>query len=91
MRRIILYSIYFFLFTIINLVSQEKPDDYGSLFIRAVNSPSEVEQKDIISKIFSQSALEEVGMDRLHSFIKRMHSDYAPLSYPEKDCQLNLK
>lgn len=81
MRRIILYSIYFFLFTIINLVSQEKPDDYGSLFIRAVNSPSEVEQKDIISKIFSQSALDEVGMDRLHSFIKRMHSDYAPLSY----------
>ena len=81
MKRIILYSIYFLLFTIINLVSQEKPDDYGSLFIRAVNSPSEVEQKDIISKIFSQSALDEVGMDRLHSFIKRMHSDYAPLSY----------
>ena len=81
MRTIILYSIYFFLFIAINLVPQEKPDDYGALFIRAINSTSEIEQKEIISKIFSQSVLDEVGMDRLHSFIKRMHSDYAPLTY----------
>ncbi len=81
MRTIILYSIYFFLFIAISLVPQEKPDDYGALFIRAINSTSEIEQKEIISKIFSQSVLDEVGMDRLHSFIKRMHSDYAPLTY----------
>lgn len=81
MRTIILYSTYFLLFAIINLVPQEKIDDYGAFFVRAINSNSEIEQKEIISKIFSQSALDEVGMDRLHSFIKRMHSDYAPLTY----------
>jgi CubicO group peptidase (beta-lactamase class C family) len=73
--------LYLVLFLSINLVAQSKPDDYGALFIKAINSTSEIEQKEIISKIFSQSALDEVGMDRLHSFIKRMHSDYAPLSY----------
>lgn len=73
--------LYLVLFLSINLVAQIKPDDYGALFIKAINSKSEIEQKEIISKIFSQSALDEVGMDRLHSFINRMHSDYAPLSY----------
>lgn len=72
---------WFVLFLTIDLVAQIKPDDYGALFIKAINSTSEIEQKEIISKIFSQPALDEVGMDRLHSFIKRMHSDYAPLSY----------
>jgi CubicO group peptidase (beta-lactamase class C family) len=64
-----------------HLLSQDSWGDFGAQFIKAVNSDSESEQKEIIANIFSQSAINEVGMDRLYSFIKRMHSDYAPLTY----------
>lgn len=63
------------------LLAQTNQTDYGELFIRAINSSSETEQREIISKIFSQSALSEVGIDRLFGLVKQLHNSYAPLEY----------
>ena len=81
MKKTFWYTVYCFVFIASILLSQNKPDDYGELFIKAVNSDSETEQKEIISKIFSKSTLNETGIDRLLAFVKKMHSEYAPLTY----------
>ncbi|MDZ7625891.1 MAG: hypothetical protein U5J96_15785 [Ignavibacteriaceae bacterium] len=81
MRFPIFFSFYLIIFTNINLLSQSQTEDFGELFINAINSDSEVDQKEIITKIFSQSALNETGIDRLLAFVKKMNAEYAPLSY----------
>lgn len=63
------------------LLAQTNQTDYGELFIRAINSSSETEQREIISKIFSQSAINEVGFDRLLGLVIQLHNTYAPLEY----------
>ncbi|MBK6913560.1 MAG: beta-lactamase family protein [Ignavibacteriales bacterium] len=81
MRKIINSIFYLALFLTINLVAQHKLDDYGALFIQAINSASEAEQREIISRIFSQSAINEVGIDRLLGLVKQLHDSYAPIVY----------
>lgn len=63
------------------LLAQTNQTDYGELFIRAINSSSETEQREIISKIFSQSAINEVGVDRLLGLVIQLHNTYAPIKY----------
>ena len=63
------------------LLAQTNQTDYGELFIRAINSTSETKQKEIISKIFSQSAISEVGIDRLLGLVKQLHDSYAPIEF----------
>ncbi len=81
MKTIVQYVFYLVLFLAINLIAQHNPDDYGSLFVRAINSTSEVEQKEIITNIFSKSAIDEIGFERLTGLIGQLHTNYAPLEY----------
>ena len=63
------------------LLAQTNQTDYGELIIRAINSTSETEQREIISIIFSQTAINEVGIDRLLGLVKQLHDSYAPIEY----------
>jgi CubicO group peptidase (beta-lactamase class C family) len=75
-------KIFFFLiFFSIILFPQNTTDDFGGLFIKAINSNSEPEQKEIISNIFSQSAIDEIGLERLVGLVGQLHTNYAPLEY----------
>jgi hypothetical protein len=49
---------------------QDASTDLGSLFARAVNSATEPEQNELISRVFSQSAIREAGIDRLLGLVK---------------------
>jgi CubicO group peptidase (beta-lactamase class C family) len=64
-----------------SMFSQELMDDFGEMFITAINSDSENVQKEIVLNIFSKSTIDEVGMERLLVFIEKMHSDFSPLTY----------
>lgn len=61
--------------------SQDNSNDLGEMFIRAINSSSETEQKEIIINIFSPSAINEIGVDRLFNLITQLHTNYAPITY----------
>lgn len=63
------------------LLAQTNQTGYGELFIHAINSTSETEQREIITKIFSQNALSEIGIDRLLGLVKQLHDTYAPIEY----------
>ena len=63
------------------LLAQTNQTDYGEFFIRAINSTSETEQREIISIIFSQTAINEVGINRLLGLVKQLHDSYAPIEY----------
>jgi hypothetical protein len=63
------------------LLSQTNQEDFGAEFVNAINTESEVEQKEIIKDIFSQSAIDEVGVERFLGLVKRLHDNYAPLVY----------
>jgi CubicO group peptidase (beta-lactamase class C family) len=63
------------------LLAQTNQTDFGELFIRSINSTSETEQREIITKIFSQTALSEIGIDRLLGLVKQLHDTYAPIEY----------
>jgi Beta-lactamase len=71
-----------FIFSSSILFSQnENIEKFGEGFIKAINSNDTTFQEKTINEIFSQSAIEEVGIERLLNFIERMHSDYSPLEY----------
>ena len=38
-------------------------------------------QKEIILNVFSQSAIDEVGLERLLGLVKQLHDSYAPLVF----------
>jgi CubicO group peptidase (beta-lactamase class C family) len=81
MKRLFAQIACFILFINGFFLSQNKQDDFGKLFIDAINSDSEVFQKEMIANIFSQSAINEVGTERLLDLIKQLHSSFAPLNY----------
>ncbi len=71
-----------FVFSSSILFSQnENIEKFGEGFIKAVNSSDTTFQEKTVHEIFSQSAIEEVGIERLLNFVERMHSDYSPLTY----------
>ncbi|MFI5237552.1 MAG: serine hydrolase domain-containing protein [Ignavibacteriales bacterium] len=72
-----------FLLLLLNfhLLSQTNQEDFGARFINAINSESEVEQKEIIINIFSQSEIDEVGVERLGGLVKQLHDNFAPIVY----------
>jgi len=73
--------ILFVLLLNVYLLSQTNQEDFGAEFINAINTESEVEQKEIILNVFSQSAIDEVGVERLLGLVKQLHDNYAPLVY----------
>jgi CubicO group peptidase (beta-lactamase class C family) len=63
------------------LSAQTNHADYGAIFIQAINSNIEAEQRELIQNIFSQTTIKESGIDKLLGFFQMMHKDYSPLDY----------